>query len=669
MSILQKGKDLLHATTSRAADIVGAETESRKETPEETEAPKPLGAAMALRLLAAAVLLAVAFLIPAMPTVGSWLLAIAAAVCGGFEVYRATVRQLCARRVNAMVLFTIASVLLFCIARPAEGAGVILLLVIGKAVLQIAREHSRNLVLSMADVRPEYALLYREDGTTSQLSPAEVQPGQLIFVPHGELVPLDCRTQAQDVALELAAYTGSTEAERVQAGGEIPAGARNIGQDFIAEVVRDEENSAACVWMRTLENSDAGRDPQVAVLERRWERVTLVAGIAAAVVLVVCLATGQGGRESIGRTVTLLALSGPFTALAAVPMFRFAGAAGMAGRGSLLHQVPVLDKLCRVRAVAFDKNGTLTTGSLRVTAVKSERMESEMFLQIAAAVEGDSAHPIAQALRTAAGVVQETAVQPQEQRFVPGCGVAAKLNGVYVTLGSYQWMEQLHIQGLRKPSPNKAVYMAVQGKYAGCAELGETIRPDAAEAIYTLDGLGCDRVAMLSSDTPENCAGLAKSLGIPEYYAACQPEEKQVRLHQMQEDLGPRGGSVLYVKSSSFAEFTGRVATLEMELAMPNGDSAGADIWSVEKKLGQIPFLVQTARSIRRQVKLGFLAVCAVKLLFVILAIVGFVPAWAAVIADLAAGFAVTLYSVHAYELSGRPGKRRSEEKAAAAEL
>ena len=607
-----------------------------------------------VRILIGAILFALALLALKMPAWGKWLLLIAAAVCAGFDVYLRAVRQALSRRFAAAFLYGISSVLLFVCGRGAEGAGVMLLVSAGEVLLDLVKQHSRRMVSEMADPRPVLVNLCRDDGGTLEVSPAEVAEGQRILVQKDEYVPLDCCALDDGLLLDYSILTGCDEGRSAKAGDQIPAGVFNLGDAFTARVIRPADDSAAWKILAAVESAAAAPSQFEKRFRRLWGYVTLGALAAALITLIVCLAAKLGAQESISRAVSLLVLGSACTPLALIPVVYFSGIAGTARRGVLVKSAAAMDTLSQTQAVVFDKTGTVTLDRYQVSSVSSSRMEDKMFLQIAALVENGSAHPIARAICNAAGKLPAT-LPITDCREHPGLGVSAQVNGITVTLGSFSWMQQMEVKGLGQACLQKAVYMAVQGIYAGYVVLEETVNPEAEAAIYALGEAGCDRIALFSDDSRDNCSDLAKAVGIAEYYAECQSKDKQSRLQDIHAGLGARG-SLLYVTGSNHRSPADTAADLRLSMdGLEHITDSGADIIALDDKLTKVPFVIQAALSIRRQVKIGCACVCGAKLVLALLAVLGILPVWLVVTADFAVGVAAALRGTRAYQLPSQP--------------
>lgn len=606
-----------------------------------------------LRILIGAVLFTLALLLLKMPVWGKWLFLIAAAVCAGVDIYLRAVRQALSRHFAADFLYGVSSVLLFVCGRGAEGASVILLVSTGAVLLDLTKRHSRRMISEKADLRPVFVNLCQDDGSTIEISPNEVAEGQRILVQKDEYVPLDCCALDDGLLLDASILTGCDEGRNANAGDQIPAGVFNLGKAFTASVIRQAEDSAAWKVMAAVESAASAPGRFEKRFRRIWSYVTLGVLGATLITLIACLATKLGVQESVVRAASLLVLGNACAPLALISVVYFSGIAGTARQGVLVRTASAMDVLSQTQAVVFDKVGTVTMNHYRVVSVSSTRMEDELFLQIAALIEDGSSHPIAQAIRNAAGKLPPT-LPIDDYRVHPGLGVSAQVNGVTVTLGSFSWMKQMEVKGLEQAGSQKAVYMAFQGIYAGCVVLEETVNAEAAAAIYALGEAGCERIALLSCDSRNNCSELAKTIGITEYYAECQSKDKQSHLQDIRTRLGNRG-SLLYVVGSHHRN---REDAADLHLSMDGLEhitDTTADIIALDDKLTKVPFVIQAALSIRRQTKIGCACVCGAKLVLALLAVLGILPVWLIVTADFAVGIAAVWRGTCAYRLPGQP--------------
>jgi Cu+-exporting ATPase len=366
--------------------------------------------------------------------------------------------------------------------------------------------------------------------------PSELRPGDLFVVRPGERVPVDAEVVEGESAVDESMLTGESLPVAKGPGDTVSAGTMNREGSLRCRAVRVGSETRLARIVRAVREAQASRAPVQALVDR-------IAGVFVPVVLAVALATagvwGWGAGDpaaAVIRAVTVLIVACPCAMGLATPAAVMVAVGRGAERGILFRDASALEAAARVDAVAFDKTGTLTRGEPRVVEIAPLPGVTEReLLDVAAAAEFLSEHPFARA------IVEEARARGIDPRPVarfraaPGRGVRASLDGAEVLVGSLRFLasEGVDVASLAPPAGEGAVAGVVRaGAPLGLIRLADTPRPEAAEAVRALVGLGL-RPVMLTGDSEGAARAVAAATGVPEFRAGLLPEEKVEAIREL----------------------------------------------------------------------------------------------------------------------------------------
>lgn len=438
----------------------------------------------------------------------------------------------------------------------------------------------------------------------------DVGPDDLVAVRAGERIAVDGTVERGESAVDQSRLTGEPLPAEVVAGSGVWAGSINLTGMLVVRVARTGAD--------TLAGRVAALVEDAAFAKSHAQRLAdAAAGLFAPIVPVVALATlvftlAGGGSVAVGieRAVAVLVVSCPCALGLATPLAA-ASAMGLASkRGVLVRGAEVLERASEIAVVAFDKTGTLTQGLLRVTGTIAAPDPQRLRLLAGAADAGDP-HPIAVALREAAGT---EAPRPERVERRGGLGVTARVAGTEVVVGS-EWL--LAEVGVHIPDSARreadvvrargstVVWSAADGLLLGGIVLEDTVRTEAAESLAGVRALGAEPV-IVSGDARPTCEAVAATLGIFEVHAEVLPHDKE----QVVRELAERG-AVAFVgdgindapalAASSLAVALGGGA----DVAMEAGDVVllAEDGGAPQHPLAALPLLLGIARRSRRVIR------------------------------------------------------------------
>ena len=555
----------------------------------------------------------------------------------GYPVLLSTVKNIVRGKIfDENFLMTLASIGAFCLRDWAEGAAVMLLYQIGELLQGIAVGSSRRSVAALMDLKSENATVL-EDGEQRSVKPENLKIGDVVLVKAGEKVPADGVLLSRSASLDTKSLTGEAALREANEGDELLSGCINAGGVFEMKIVRAYEDSAVAKILDLVENSASRKAaPEKFITKFARYYTPIVCGLAAAIAVLVPVflglinGGGYGGYFSrwIETALTFLVISCPCALIISVPLTYFSGIGSCARNGILVKGATYLDTAAKVRAIAFDKTGTLTEGNFAVcgTRVASGISEKEI-LAIAAAAEKGSSHPIAKAFKNV-----ETAYAAENIRELAGRGVAAEVEGKTVLVGNAALLRENGVEAAEADSPYTLIYVAWDGKYLGRIEIGDKLRPETKEAVAQLKALGIARTVMLTGDSRARAEKVAEEIGMSEVNAQLLPDEKLEKAEQLK-----KSGALMYVGDG--INDAPVMAAADCSVSMGKLGSAAAveasDLVLVSDNLKAIPRGIRIARKTRRIVTENIAFSIFMKVAFMVLGVVGVMPLWLAVFADV----------------------------------
>ena len=584
-----------------------------------------------LRIGLAALLLAGAALLPAE---GLWK-ALAFAVPWlviGWDVLWDAVRGIAHGQVfDEKFLMAIATIGAFAIGEYPEAAAVMLFYQIGEWFQSVAVGRSRKSIAALMDIRPEYAVVLR-DGEEQEVDPEEVAIGETIVLRPGERVPLDGSVLEGSGSLNTAALTGESLPVDVGPGDRVISGSINLTGLLRVRVESAYEDSTVSRILELVENSAEKKAKVESFITRfaRWYTPCVVIS-ALLLALVPPLFVGNWG-EWIHRALIFLVVSCPCALVVSVPLSFFGGIGGASRAGILIKGANDLETLASVDTVAFDKTGTLTQGSFQVDAVHPREMEADELLDIAAAAESHSTHPVAESIVKAHGGHIDPA-RLGEIKELAGLGLQAEVDGETFYVGNGKLMDQVGADWHECHLPGTVVHIARGKEYLGHIVINDALKPDAASAMEALRKLGVRRTVLLSGDRQRVAEAVAKELGLDEVRAELLPEQKVEEVEKLLQ-----GGAKLAFVGDGINDAP-VLARADVGIAMGalGSDAAieSADVVLMDDKPSRIALAVKIARKTMGIVRQNIAFALGVKFIILILGALGIADLWLAVFGDV----------------------------------
>ncbi len=495
-----------------------------------------------------------------------------------------------------------------------------------------ATERSRNAVMDAVDLRPEEVRLIVCDGSVQVVNPEDVQVGSHIEIRPGDRIPLDGRIVEGTTRIDTAAVTGEPVPVSATVGTEVMSGCINVDGRIVLEVTHELKDSMVMRILDAVEHAAASK-PKIDRFITRFSRVytPIVVALAIIVAVVPPLFTGEW-QYWIYTALTFLVVSCPCALVLSVPLAFFSGIGAGSKQGILFKGGKAIEAMSRVKAIAFDKTGTITTGTFNVQTVEvAGTYTDNEVLQYAAALEAGSTHPIAMSIVEEVqrrGVEFNTAKDVKE---ISGHGMVGIVEGHTVLVGNGRLLETEHVTvPTIEHVYGSEVFVAIDGQYVGRIVIADAVKADSKEAIRRMNGKGYHTV-MLTGDVASSANHIAQEVGIQGVRAELLPQDKLEVVQSLRNDYG----SVMFVGDgiNDAPVLTGA----DVGGAMGSGaDSAieAADVVYMNSNLDSVWRSLSIAERTLSIAWQNIFFAIAVKIIVMVAGVFGFANMWVAVFAD-----------------------------------
>lgn len=567
---------------------------------------------------------------------------------------RAAWESISQRRVDIDVLMVVGAVVAAAIGHPAEGALLLFLFVLAGALEELAMQRTQREVESLHALMPTEALVLRNDQWVD-VEPADLKVGERLKIRPGQRVPTDAVVVLGRSSLDQSAITGESIPRAVDIGDEIYAGTINSDDVLEATVTKAASESSLQRVLTLVTQAREQREPVQRVIDTFSEAYAIgVMAIATIVFFVWWLILRRPFDPSILTAITVLIVASPCALVIATPTATLAAIARGARGGVLFKGGQAIQRLANIGAVCFDKTGTLTFGKPRMERIiPAAWSDANELLAVAAALEADSTHPIASAIKDAATAQHITPATLDSIDHQAGRGLSGtqSINGVAraVRLGSMKHVEaatpqclknyvrqnlesiqqrgQIGVVVVREGSDNPASPDAGQ---AAVIVLIDAVRPGAQTLVKELHALNVRPVRMLTGDNRFTAQRVAEQLELDQFDAELMPQDKLAAVAQMkqqQKDLAkgrpPHGVAVIGDGVNDAPALA--AADLGIAIGSIGSDAAleSADIVLLSDELTAVPWAVRLARAARRTVFANLTLAIGIIVLMAIATLIG----------------------------------------------
>lgn len=522
-----------------------------------------------------------------------------------------------------------------------EASAVMLFYQVGELFQSIAVGRSRKSIAKLMDIRPDSATVIR-DGEEIEVSPEDVEVGEIIIVKPGEKIPLDGVITEGESSVNQAALTGESAPVDKAYSDNVISGTLNLTGVIKVRTTSTFGQSTVSKILELVENA-SDKKAKVENFITKFARYYTPAVVIAALLLAVIppLFLGIGNWEIwktwLTRACVFLVVSCPCALVVSVPLSFFGGIGGASKDGILIKGAGYMEVLSKIDTVVFDKTGTLTKGVFEVDDVHPNIVSVAELKDIAACCESFSSHPVAQSIiRAHEGHIDKSLIGDVNE--IAGKGVKAVVDGKTYYCGNGQLMDMCGAKWHDCHLTGTIIHVARETdgdiEYLGHIIINDQIKEDSEAAIKELKNVGVKRLVMLTGDKKSVAENVANKLGLTGFFAELLPADKVSKVEEL---LSTEKGRLAFVGDGINDAPVLMRADCGIAMGAMGSDAAieSADVVLMDDKPSKIADAMKIARKTMRIVWENIIFALGVKAVILILGAFGIANMWIAVFGDV----------------------------------
>jgi Zn2+/Cd2+-exporting ATPase len=505
-----------------------------------------------------------------------------------------------------------------------ESAAIALFMIVSGLIEKRTAIGAQASIESLVKLSPTKAqrLVRSASGDGEELVEAkDLRPGDVVRVRPGDNIPADGRIVAGSSTANQASITGESLPVDKGIGDDVFGGTINLTGVLDIEVTKAGSDALLGRVKDLILQAERTKTPIMRLVDQyaAWytPTVLMIVGV------VLFFALRNDPDTAFSRAIAMLVVACPSALILATPTAMVAGLSAAARLGVLIKSVVTLEAARNLSAIVFDKTGTLTTGVLSVSRLAPVAgVEGADLLRVAAIAEQDSRHPVARAVTEMARRANLPFGRPEQFEEVAGRGVVATIDGARVQVGRASWLTASEaglnrseitaidqIQSCPDADGMSVLYVVRDGRLMGWIGLEDNARPEAAEAVDRLRGLGLKRLVILTGDRRSVAKRVAEQMHFSEFRAEVLPHEKL----EMVDELKAKGHRVAVIGDGVNDAPALAAGDISIAMGAAGSDVAihSASIALMNSNLNRIPFLVELSRRtigvIRQNMVIGVL--------------------------------------------------------------
>lgn len=560
---------------------------------------------------------------------------LSAYIFGGWDVARHAWPALRTKQFDTDLLMLTAAIGAALLGEFAEGAFLLFLFSLGHALEERALDRAREAVRALANFAPKTALVRRNDKET-ELPVEQLQLADVVIVRPGVRIPVDGEVLAGQSAVNQAPVTGESVPVEKTAGDKVFAGTVNGEGSLDVTVTKLAKDSTLTRVMKMVEDAQTQKSPTQQTVEKFEHIFVPSVLIVTALIIIVPPFFDIPFRESFLRAMTLLVAASPCALALGTPATILAGVAQAARNGVLIKGGVHLETLGRLKAIAFDKTGTITHGQPEVTDVMvfDAQINQDEFLALAAAMENRSGHPLAQAVVRAAQAKGVALPTSGDVESLTGRGLRASVNGQPILIGNRKLMDEAKVTvpadaqqkiEMLQSAGKTIMLVARDNQLAGVIAVADTLRAEAATTMHALKRIGIQETVMLTGDNARVASAIAEKVGLSTFRADLLPEDKLIAIRELN---GEWGQTAMVGDGVNDAPALAN-ATVGIAMGGAGTDVAleTADVVLMSDDLSKLPFAVSLGRATRAIIRQNLFISLGVIVFLILASLMG----WAAI--------------------------------------
>jgi Cd2+/Zn2+-exporting ATPase len=465
-------------------------------------------------------------------------------------------------------------------------AGVVaFLLLFSELILTRTAIGARSSIEKLMHLTPSVAHLM-QDGIEKDIPSSDIMPFHRIRIRPGEAIPADGKVIAGHSTVQEASVTGEAIPQDKTIGDNVFAGTINLNGVLEVEVTKSGSDTTLGKVQKLITDAEATKTPIMRIIDRYsvWyvPTVLMIAGL-------ILFFTGDATRA-----IAAVVIACPCAFILATPTAFVSALSSAARLGILIKDVNLLESSANISCVVFDKTGTVTTGDITVSKIRTKDISEDELLRYVSSVEQHSNHPVAKAV---VGFAKRKGIQTflnaNSIHETAGKGIRAVVEGKMVNIGRYQWLERQGCAGLERAEDDSGLYVSLNNRFAGVLSIEDKTREEAKQATQHLKAMGCKRVFLLTGDKWKRAKNVSDELGCTDVEAECLPEHKLDIVYSLKQKytVAVVGDGINDAPALAAGDVGIAMGAAGSDLAM---DSAGVAL--MNNDLNRLPNLISLSR-------------------------------------------------------------------------
>ncbi len=527
----------------------------------------------------------------------------------------------------------ISSILAFCTASYIEAALILLIYKLVKISCAKLEKKSWEKLSKFTQVKIGSAKLESSEGMLD-IEPEYINAGDIVLVEPGAFIPVDGVIVEGISTIDTSAISGQNLAWAVNEGHRVFSGCRNITSSLKIKAVKPYEQSTSRRLAKLAESSVNyfSHQEKLAIRINRYFAAALLAG---AVLFTVILSVINGDWVgNLRRAIVILAAVYSLPTLSTIGLAYIKSMGLACEMGVYAKGLDCIEALAKSETVVFDKTGIITEGKYIITDVFPNKVSEHELLTIAATAERFSRHPVATALREAAGQIEidYNSLQIEE---IPGRGISAFVGEKQVFVGNTALLEEHGIKCAIPSRPGAAIHVAVDYKYWGHILITDRIRRGAFDSLENLRAQGIRKMVLLTGDVLSVAKPLASKLNFDMLRAELKPTEKVSAIDYLMSNRGDSTALAFVGDGNSDEQIMSRV-DVGIALGALGSDAAlsSADVLIIDRDIKKLPAIFRLSKLCYQICVINLIAWAAVNVAVLLLGALGILPLLWALIAE-----------------------------------
>ncbi len=487
-----------------------------------------------------------------------------------------------------------------------ESAAMILALItVGKMLEAKAKGKTTDALESLMKLAPKTATVIK-DGKETVVPIENVQRGDLFIVRPGENIPVDAVVTDGHSAVDESALTGESLPVDKAKGDNVSSGTLNKSGVIYCQATKVGEDTTLAQIIKTVSDAAATKAPIAKTADKVSGVFVPVVITIAVIATVVWLIAGESFGYALARGISVLVISCPCALGLATPVAIMVGTGMGAKNGILFKTATALEEAGKVKTVALDKTGTITSGHPSVTdIIPTDGITKDELLRLAASLEKNSEHPLAEAVRLESEKKNIQTMQVENLEILPGNGLVGVLESKAITGGNLRFIserasvpENMKAKAQTLSDSGKTpLFFTYDGEFIGIIAVADTVKEDSAKAIEELRQMGI-RTVMLTGDNERTARAIGSQVGVDEVISGVLPDGKESVIRKLQQD-----GKVAMVGDG--INDAPALTRADIGIAIGAGTDVAidaADIVLVKSTLSDVPAAIRLSRKALRNI-------------------------------------------------------------------